>query len=63
MGCGAICGDTLSANSTATAKSINTMHQILPLLHKNSALVSQNIIGSFLKSYHFDAKKYHFKVK
>ena len=28
MGCGAMCGDSITSNTTATAQSINTMHKI-----------------------------------
>lgn len=63
MGCGAICGDSTSANTTATAHSINTMNKILPLLNKTSALANQNAYHHFIRMYRLDAKKFHFKVK
>lgn len=63
MGCGAICGDQNAANATATTKSINTMHQILPLLNKTSALATKNAYDHFIRMYRLEAKKFHFKVK
>jgi len=63
MGCGAICGDSTSANTTATAHSINIMHQLLPLLNKTSTLATSNAYQHFIMMYRLDAKKFHFKVK
>ena len=63
MGCGAMCGDSTTANTTATAKSINIMHKILPLLSKTSILASKNAYEQFIKMYRLDAKQFHFKVK